>query len=65
MALRTTGNVQQIVAPNHFGVWIGKDREREPSPLNKIAGDFGPIDADRNRSDTLRLKLTHVFLDTP
>jgi len=64
LLLRTAGNVQQIVAANPLGVWIGEDREREPSPLNEIARNFRRIDADRNRLDAQRRKLTHMFLDT-
>jgi hypothetical protein len=44
--------VNQIVAPNHFGIRIGKKRERVTSLLRKIARHLWTVDTDRNRPNS-------------
>ena len=49
--------VNQVVASNHFCVWIGKKCERVTRLLRKIPRYLRTVDTDRNRTNSGFLEL--------
>jgi hypothetical protein len=57
--------VNQIIATDHFRLWIRKKREGVPRLLHKIARDRGSVYADRHRTNPNFLQLIQTALNAP
>ncbi len=57
--------MHQIIAPDHFGIRIGKNRERVALTLGKIARLFRTVDADRDRADPRFSQPVPTFFNAP
>jgi hypothetical protein len=58
-----SGFVQQVVAANHLGIWVGKKGESVALLLPQMFRDVGPVYADGHGPDALCGKLGKIFLD--
>jgi hypothetical protein len=64
VSIRPASRVQQVVAPNHRGIGIRKNRESVSRFVGKIARQFRRINANRDRTYSRRLELRQPFLYT-
>jgi hypothetical protein len=58
-----SGFVQQVVAANHLGIWVGKKGESVALPLPQMFRDVGRVYADGHGPDALCGKPGKIFLD--
>jgi hypothetical protein len=61
----SSGFVQQVVAANHLGIWVGKKGEGVALLLPQMFRDNRRVYADGHGADALCGKLWKIFLDAP
>jgi hypothetical protein len=62
MLCGAAGDVQQVVAANHLGIGVGKQREGVAGFIAEFLGLLGSINTDSHRANTGIGKLRQIFL---
>jgi hypothetical protein len=65
VAIFSGAGVNQIVAPNHLGIRIGKKWKGVTGLLRKIARYLRRVDADRNRTNSSFFELVQILFNAP
>jgi hypothetical protein len=59
------GGMEEIIAPDHLGLWVGKNRKGESHLLTMTSICLRRINADRDNANASRLKIRQPMLETP
>ena len=57
--------MQEVVTPDDFRLWIGKESVREMQSLPLAAIDFRRVNAQRDHANATRFELRKLVLKTP
>jgi hypothetical protein len=65
VAIFSGAGVNQVIAPDHLGVGIGKKWKSVTGLLRKVARYLRTVDADRNGTNSGFFELVQILLNAP